>query len=84
MNSGEQLVNSFCETVPLNEYEFKWKISKGEQVKGKTQNFNLLCEIKPMTASTQKSYALDLTEHWLRVSIKIIDRNAGKDMRKTD
>ncbi len=26
--------------------------------------------------------AIDLTEHWLRVAIKIIDRNTGKDMQK--
>jgi len=29
-----------------------------------------------------QSHALDLTEHWLRVSIKIIDRNAGEGYAK--
>ncbi|EPK7017665.1 hypothetical protein M0K72_004742, partial [Escherichia coli] len=38
-----------------------------------------------MTAKHTKksqSHALDLTEHWLRVSIKIIDRNAGEGYAK--
>lgn len=30
----------------------------------------------------QHNRAIDLTEHWLRVAIKIIDRNTGKDTRK--
>ncbi|EEY3885557.1 TPA: hypothetical protein ACYHD7_002386 [Escherichia coli] len=38
-----------------------------------------------MTAKHTKksqSHALDLTEHWLRVSIKIIDRNTGEGYAK--
>ncbi|HHU9911103.1 TPA: hypothetical protein ACUK78_002532 [Escherichia coli] len=38
-----------------------------------------------MTAKHTKksqSHALDLTVHWLRVSIKIIDRNAGEGYAK--
>ncbi|EPO6281899.1 hypothetical protein ACUCLA_004869, partial [Escherichia coli] len=30
----------------------------------------------------QHNRAIDLTEHWLRVAIKIIDRNAGEGYAK--
>ncbi|WP_283670065.1 hypothetical protein, partial [Shigella sonnei] len=33
-------------------------------------------------AKKPQSHALDLTEHWLRVAIKIIDRNAGEGYAK--
>ncbi|EED1400021.1 hypothetical protein GW737_10170 [Escherichia coli] len=33
-------------------------------------------------AKKSHSHAIDLTEHWLRVAIKIIDRNVGEGYAK--